>query len=111
MSGKDFVELSLIAFGKGTTVGGALTTTFIHGGTMAYIGAGIVDLTLDAAVGFAVAAGYIMDLDLLTNGVSQKTITDTSAQVKRLSFFASAAGAGAAAESAFQFKVWRRLTS
>lgn len=108
---QSFVHLSLIAFAKGTTVGGALTTTFQHGCTMAYIGAGIVDLTLDAAVGFVVAAGYIADLDLLTNGVSQKTITDTSPQVKRLSFFASAAGAGAAAESAFQIKIWRRLTS
>lgn len=108
--GKDFVELSLIAFGKGTTVGGALTTTFIHGGTMAYIGVGVVDLTLDPAVGFAVAAGYIAQLDLLTNGVSQKTIVDTSDQVKRMSFFASAAGAGAAAESAFSFKFWRRIT-
>lgn len=92
-------------------MGGAIQPgAFSHGCTMAYGGVGLLDIALDPAVGFAVAGEYLIDVQLRTNGVSQQTVTDTSPQVKRVAFFASAAGAGAAAESAFEFKIWRVLT-
>ena len=112
-----YAALSLVAFGRATTVGGALVLGFNVGCVLARTGVGVVTITLDPAVGFidnvnpatALGDGYA-DVGMFTNGVGQYTLVDTSAQVKTLSMFATAAGAGAAAEGAFAFKLFRRLT-
>lgn len=103
---QDFVKMQLIALGRGTTVGAALVMTFFVGATFARTGVGVVTATLDAAVGFADAAtNSLPTVFALTNDITVVPV-DTSASVKTLNFRTG----GAAAESAFEAFLWRRLT-
>lgn len=108
MAGYDFGVLSLIAFGKGTTAGGALSLVggYQVGCVIARTGAGVITITLDPAVGFCVAGEYM--LDFFCNTLANVFVAvDTSDQVKTVTMQTAA---GAATDGAFWFKVWRKIT-
>lgn len=105
----NYVDTSRIAAGKGTTVGGALSLVggFQLGCVIARTGVGVITITLDVAVGFAVAAQYLLWFQTNTAGGLVGIAVDTSDQVKTVTMQTVA---GAATESAFWFEVERILT-
>lgn len=90
----------LNACGKYTTVGAALTTTFVRGATLARTGVGVVTCTLDKLVD---AAECTLDIISMTTGVWPFAL-DTSDTVKT---FTVIDNANMAAEGACSFNVWR----
>lgn len=105
----NYVNYSTIASGKGTTVGGALSLVggYNVGCVIARTGVGVITITLDVAVGFAVAAQYLLWFETNTAGGLVGIVADTSDQVKTVTMQTAA---GAATESAFWFEVQRLLT-
>lgn len=106
---KDIIEKQLIAVGRGTTVGAALTLTFQRGCTLARTGVGVVTATLDPAPapqgGTDSATDSILWCQPMTNDILV-TPVDTSATVKTFNFRTG----GAAAESAFEIEIYRLIT-
>ena len=107
MADNDFVKVSQIASGKGTTVGGSLTVTFQAGCVIARTDTGTITITLDAAVGFVTAAMHILRFRLNTTAVVQALETNTSDSVKTIVMGTTG---GTATEAAFEFEIVRLLT-
>lgn len=105
----NYVDTSRIASGKGTTVGGALSLVngWQLGCVIARTGAGVLTITLDVAVGFAVAGQYMLWFQCNTAGGLVPVTVDTSDQVKTITMQTAV---GAATESAFWFELERNLT-
>lgn len=105
----DLIKQQLIASGKGTTVGGAMSIAagWNAGCVLTYGGVGIVVITLDAVAGFVAAAEYQLFFVCGTATI-QPTHVLTSPGV--LTVTMATAVAGVATESTFWFKLERLLS-